>query len=297
MTTEALEFLRAAVETCRRMSLNRDRLDWSAIEADATRKITGEAAADAYDATRYLLRALGDGHSFLRTAAEWVALEHQQASSSTAEWPSGGQVRNDVWLLRLPPTSGGDDSEAAVRYIESAHSVLDEGFRVGVRKWIVDLRDNTGGSTGQMLGAAGPLFGREAVITYQGASGSSSWRFASGQLTADGKEVLSTRDVRCEFPLRVAVAVNRRTASAAEALAAGFVGRPGTALFGQRTYGATTGNTEVPMLDGSSLFIADSVVLDSKGRELPSGVNPDHETAPGVDAIVPATEWLTREGD
>jgi carboxyl-terminal processing protease len=78
--------------------------------------------------------------------------------------------------------------------------------------------------------------------------------------------------------LPVAVLISRQTGSAAEAVALGFVGRPNTKTFGDRTAGLTTANVAIPLRDGAELALAVSEMTDRNGKTYPMHIEPDEFT-------------------
>lgn len=69
----------------------------------------------------------------------------------------------------------------------------------------------------------------------------------------------------------VAVLISKSTASAGEAVAIAFKGRPNVRFFGQRTTGLTTANDVFAISDGSGLFLAVMNYADRDGNRYPDG--------------------------
>src|SRR5438093_4023326 len=64
----------------------------------------------------------------------------------------------------------------------------------------------------------------------------------------------------------VAVLTNGNTASAGEAVAISFRGRPSTRSFGSPTYGVPTANTFMKLSDGASILVTTAREADRTGR-------------------------------
>jgi carboxyl-terminal processing protease len=177
--------------------------------------------------------------------------------------------------------------------------------------WIVDLRRNRGGYIHAMLAGLGPL-------TEGGTAGASiggklnvdgkteSWRYVSGtSFTNDRKEVSAQTSFQLPNPgAPVAVLTSKLTASAGEAVAIVFRGRPATRSFGEATTGIPTYNVRVRMADGAFLDIMQAVDIDRTGQAYDGPVPPD-ETVPidwkkvgtADDPVLGAAiRWLSAQG-
>jgi carboxyl-terminal processing protease len=73
----------------------------------------------------------------------------------------------------------------------------------------------------------------------------------------------------------VAVLIDQRTASAAEAVLIAFRGRLHTRSFGRATAGVPTGNVCHRLADGSLLAVTESVAVDRTGNTYGSAIAPD----------------------
>ena len=83
--------------------------------------------------------------------------------------------------------------------------------------------------------------------------------------------------------------IGPQTASAGEATAISFRGRPNTRFFGTASYGLTTGNEGFPLSDGAIILLTTVVELDRTGQEYGEKILPDVVTSnPESDA----SEWL-----
>ncbi len=68
ISSEASEYLDEALSIMQENSINRDRINWSALRAEVYAYAQGaDSPSDTYDAIRFALGKLGDNHSFLIT--------------------------------------------------------------------------------------------------------------------------------------------------------------------------------------------------------------------------------------
>jgi carboxyl-terminal processing protease len=177
--------------------------------------------------------------------------------------------------------------------------------------WIVDLRRNRGGYIHAMLAGLGPL-------TEGGVAGASiggkinvdgkieSWRYVGGtSFTNDRKEVSAQTDFQLPNPAApVAVLTSKLTASAGEAVAIVFRGRPASRSFGEPTTGIPTYNVRVRMADGAFLDIMQAVDIDRTGQAYDGPVPPDEvvpidwkQVGTADDPVLGAAiRWLSAQG-
>lgn len=274
--------LTAAIEAVRRWALNADSVDWAAVEPKA-RAMLGDSSCPeaAYPAVRTVLAALGDRHSRL---LEPAAREEMVSTGSATSEPVTTAADNVGYVL-LPGFrgTGATAATAFARGVRERLGALAPQARCG---WIVDLRRNGGGNVFPMFAALKPLLGNGGFGAYEGrTSARQPWLAAGPALDADEDQ----------SPRAVAVLLGPRTASAGEAVAVAFRGRPATRSFGLPTAGLSTGNGIVELPDGSRIMLAESVAVDRRGQRYGGVLSPDTvvEDAAGTDATLQAAQrWL-----
>lgn len=177
--------------------------------------------------------------------------------------------------------------------------------------WIIDLRRNRGGYIHAMLAGLGPLADGGSSGGIIGgkvnADGKTeTWRYVDGtSFTNDRKEVSAQINIRLQNPgVPVAVLTSKLTASAGEAAAIVFRGRPDSRSFGEATTGIPTYNVRIRMPDGAFLDIMQAVDVDRTGKAYDGPVSPD-ETVPvdwnnvanASDPVLgSAIRWLSQTG-
>ena len=178
----------------------------------------------------------------------------------------------------------GDDA-AQRQYATQLQSLIraaDAPARCG---WIIDLRRNRGGYIFAMLAGLGPILGDGLVGGKRDAKGQvANWTYGGG-VVLEG----STRTVAVDTPYTlsrpdppVAVLTSGLSASAAEAVAIAFRGRPHTRSFGEPTLGLPTFNSRRTMPDGAFLDVMTNVDVDRLGTT--------YDAAVPVDELV-AIDW------
>ena len=148
--------------------------------------------------------------------------------------------------------------------------------------WVVDLRRNRGGYIFAMLAGVGPIAGDGLLGGRRDARGTvTEWRYVDGALVENGTKTVVSADpyrlLHANPP--VAVLTSAISASAAEATAIAFRGRPGARSFGEATNGIPTYNTRRTMPDGAFLDVMTNVDVDRNGTPYEGPVPVDEPVA------------------
>ncbi|WP_165933938.1 S41 family peptidase [Stenotrophomonas sp. TEPEL] len=257
-----VEIYKEATRIVREHALFASKVDWRVVDGEAVlAEVARETPWQMERRIRGVLRALGDHHSALQTPDDVVAAEGQSGPKFEPEFT---QIGANVAIVSVPPFSGGD-REQVDRFVGTFHSQLSRLHALGVRRWIVDLRLNSGGNMWPMLSALSPLLGTEDIGGTENGDGSvDAWIVdppapSVPDLTGD----------------KVAVLLGSSTASSGEAVAIAFNGRPRTRSFGERSGGYSTSNRSFDLPGGYRLHVACATFMDRAGRVYPSGIEPD----------------------
>ena len=283
--------LDSAISLARRHSIWRDTVSWDVVVPEVRAFAAGaQTPRDVYPALRLLASRLGDRHSFLM---------EPRAAAAQRE----GRVENAQPIIRalpgrvgyvLVPGYAGVNLDSVRAYVQRAHDVL-LTVALGVRcGWVVDLRDNTGGNMWPMLAALRPFLGDGIVGTFDGPGAADRTPWTAAALGVSSPAPLAP--LEREF---VAVLTGARTASAGEAVAVAFRGRPRTRSFGVATAGQSTANRMFDLPGGAKLLLTVATYADRTGGRYGGAIAPDeyhpgHEGVGRDDALEHAQEWLAR---
>ncbi|MFF4410231.1 S41 family peptidase [Streptomyces sp. NPDC001262] len=159
--------------------------------------------------------------------------------------------------------------------------------------WVVDLRQEDGGGMWAPLAVLGRVLGDGDVGMFVGPDGKKSvWTVEDGN-PRDGEASWGSGAPVAHPDAPVAVLTGKATASAGEAVAIAFRGRPDTRFFGQRTLGLPTGNNAHRLSDGAVLILTEGKDADRTGRIYNGRISPDEEIPDGGrDALEAAKDWL-----
>lgn len=279
-------------------ALVRDRVDWEAVRARAYRRAWGaRTLADTYAAIELALRALGDGHSYFMPPDRVAELEDGSLAAASPD-PRGEIVEGRLGYLSVPGWAGlGEQADEHATRIQQIVRALDAGAPCG---WIVDLRENTGGSLWPMLAGVGPILGEGRLGASVGPGGGQvDWSYVDGQARlgdAVQTEVEGPAYHLAEPLSPVAVLIGPSTMSSGEALAIAFRGRPNTRSFGHLTAGLSTGTGEFVLSDGAWMMLAVCASADRTGQVYERWIQPDQVvTQRGTEGDPPlqaAIGWL-----
>lgn len=182
--------------------------------------------------------------------------------------------------IEVPGIVGDDAAQRSyASQLQAIIRTADAPARCG---WIIDLRRNRGGYIFAMLAGLGPILGDGLLGGKRDAKGQiAKWTYAAGVVLED-----ANRTVAADSPYTlthtgppVAVLTSGLSASAAEAVAIAFRGRPLTRSFGEATLGLPTFNSRRTMPDGAFLDVMTNVDVDRLGNTYDAAVPVDERVA------------------
>jgi hypothetical protein len=295
-------------------------IDWAPVR-DVAWEVLGDEPTQvrAHTAIRLAIREMRVSHTFFLTPDEAAALSDDSIEVTA---PTGRVVDGRIGYLYLPGTTG--SGEVGRLYATALHEAARLASTAGVCGWVIDLRDNSGGSMVPMLLGIGPfLRGGVFLTTFRPMTGErNAYSYQAGELfinsePADFRETFSEQgmpeaamgSLLAAFRLYsepfeltdsnppVAVLTSFRTASAGEAVAISFRGRDGTMFFGEPTLGVPTGNSGWYLADGAVLVITSGVLIDRNDAVYEGSLQPDQIVIERPDtevdeALETATQWL-----
>jgi carboxyl-terminal processing protease len=279
MSPEAQVYLATALDFMQELSINRDQVDWESVRAGTYQRAHGaQTTPDTYAAIRFAFTHL-DQHSFFTTpqmADQSRELREVQPLTDI----EGHLIDGRIAYIQVPSTYYYEPQV----YANAMQDRIREIDGSQVCGWVVDLRGNAGGSIDPMLAGIGPVLGDGPAFGFQTSDGDERWHYQDGQIGIEFQGEV-TFDPRLTSPSEgyvlerpdppVAVLTDFITASAGEAVAIAFQGRPDTRSFGQPTAGVPTGNLSIRLNDGAVLNITTSYMVDRNGVVYHTIIRPD----------------------
>lgn len=281
-TPEADAVLDAAIELVRERAYYAGRIDWDVLPDQLRRMNRGaSSAADAYPVIQFMLRRLGDRHSFLMSPAA----AKSSAAAGRGNPPMQVQAGADGIVRIVVPTYAGSDPTALVDFAKNGQSEIQAAASHARCGFLVDLRENQGGNMWPMMGGLRALLGEPPYGFHVNRKDvRSPWRLPNvyPKVAAD----LS------EKPL--AILTGPKTASSGEAVAIALHGRKRTRSFGEATRGLSSSNSVWPLPDGGNLVLTTGLQADRNGSVYGSALLPDEPTE-NDNAPAAAASWLERD--
>ncbi len=270
-------------------------VNWPNVEIRA-RSLATTKGEDA--AIRFVLKALGDGHSFYsppRAAASSAA--DPTSASGEAKRPSLSEPKEPIQGISVievrawsgTPAEGTSAADALQSQVLEAMSEQQCGV-------VLDFSKNGGGNMWPMLYGLSGLLTDGIIGYFQDAGGSArSIEKRADTLLVAGSPQPFGRPSAPSKPMkanRVAVVVGPRSASSGEIVPIMFHGQSNARLFGRPTAGRSTSNASFPLPNGGTANITTTITLDRNRYEFGEQVAPNEATD---QPLARAAEWVASE--
>jgi C-terminal processing protease CtpA/Prc len=177
----------------------------------------------------------------------------------------------------IVPAFHGGNTRQMLTYAASLQTAILKLSKQGIKGWIIDLRQNTGGNMAPMIAGLGPLFTSKKLGSLVDVNGNhDSWYYVNGRYYWDTDTGLTIKPpVQIPSKLPVAVLTSSKTGSSGEAVVVSFIGNAKTKLIGQPTWGLTTGNGSFDLPDGSRIYLASTIMADRNNKLYRGRIEPD----------------------
>lgn len=288
--TAGINYLNEVLDVMEKNHVYRKKIDWPAFRSQVLAQASGaKSIEDVYPAITFALAGLGDYHSTYSGRSRVLYSPVKNCAGFTT--PNAPQ--DGIGYLKINGFfKVGAEANKFATAIQDTIRMQDNANLYG---WIIDLRGNTGGNLWPMLAGVGPILGSGVCGYYINPDGNTeSWTYQAGN-SYDGDNLYATVDLPytlLKSNPKVAVLVNQVTSSIGEALAIAFIGRSNTKLFGVPTCGITTAADVYTLSDGSTLFLANSVMADRNKNNFGTSIQPDVVVTNNTDIFAQAVQWL-----
>ena len=296
MPVTAQAYVNEVITQMQNASINRKTINWLSFKQQVMRKAQGaRTIADTYPAIQLALSLLGDNHSTYLTPAG-VAITANNMKKCVDDQLRYTPVSPKTGYIRIPSFKG--NGPAGVAFADSIQAVIEKADTDSTLGWIVDLRNNTGGDLWPMLAAIGPILGEGTAGYFVDPNGNyHAWSYQNGVASQEQKPqttVSHPYHLRRPNP-RVAVLLDKATASAGEGVAISFKHRPDTRFFGTFTCGVSTGNGIIRLSDGALLVLTQVTMADRNKTVYGQSVPPDELFLSSVHVSGRVLYWLLHE--
>lgn len=286
----ATNFLNEVIGIMEANFLNRNTIDWTDFRNEVFEVAgTAQSIDDIFESGAMLkaLELLGDNHSVIRRVNdEFISASTALCPISEISPPEAESIPENIGYVFI--TGFGNPSQTEIiAFAERLQEVIQEKDSPEVIGWIVDLRVNTGGNMWPMLAGIGPILGEGTAGYFIGAIGDEvSWGYSQGRAVSGQNPIVQIPDFYTLFNEnpKVAVLLDKATASSGEAIAISFINRENTATFGSATCGLSTANSNFNLSDDSILFLTTATMADRQKNTFGNSIQPDFEV--GNDEII-----------
>ncbi len=270
------------IKIVKNYSIYSDSINWISIEQELDSLSIKTQSVDRFSTSvDYILgklRVVGDNHSQHISKNTFRDMGEQNLSTNE---PESKYLGNNIAYLKIRSFISINDSFSNnfANDIQSRIKNLDTNNIIG---WIVDLRENSGGSLYPMITGLGPLF-QDSLLGYfisnkglkfswyysNGASGISYLKFKKNITTINKPYILKNN--KC----KIAILIGQNTGSSGEMTLISFLGNENVKTFGKPTGGYTTGNSVFVLSDSSYLNLATCFSSDRNMKIYKSAILPD----------------------
>jgi carboxyl-terminal processing protease len=292
---KAEQLLDEALRFMEKNYYHRGLVDWKDLAAKAREQLLkADNCDDAYASIAWCFKQLGERHSFIMPPDKAARYNGDQSPESPLGLTAlvgeihGEWLTDSIAYLTIPWVSS-DDSLVCERIADSLQAVIASLDTRHISRWVIDLRNNSGGNCWPMLAGIGPLLG-DGVYGYFVASGERIPISYYDGSAFQGRHVICRVSENHGYHTYAAhksivVLTGRRTVSAGEIVALAFKGREQTCLIGQPTAGLTTANATYSLSDRSVLVLTVCQEADFAGRICDGRIQPDQ--------LIPAADTRT----
>jgi len=281
----AAVLLDQALDLMKKNYYEKDQVGWDSLVMLAKRKLAeASTCRDSYAILSDCFKEMKSDHSFIMPAVNTAIYNNDTASldrkPGLRQWMGDIQCslpENDIAYLSVPWV-GTTDPAICTKIADSLQKMIETLDRAGISKWIVDLRNNTGGNCWPMICGIGPLIGVDTCGYFVLPTTRTAIRYSRGRAMKGENTVciLSRKGYQTKIAKKnIAVLIGPRTSSSGEIIALAFKGGSNTLLFGEPTAGLTTANMTYPLLDKSMLVLSVCGEADRNGLIFEGKILPD----------------------
>lgn len=267
ISKKALAFISEVLAIAEKSSVVKDSVNWDNMRRDMLSLASGaKTTLDCYASVNYLIRELyakGDNHSGFYPP-EFNT--RNKTDNADGRQPEGKYLGNSIAYISVPGFSSINEklSDAFATKIQALIKTLDSSYTI--TKWVVDLRENTGGNMYPMIAGLGPILGNDTLGYFhmQSPKEKHAWYYSRGSSGCNGTTLCKVNrpyDIR-QQNFKIIVLSGPNTASSGEMALISFKGKANTIVIGSASAGYSSGNAGHTLSDGSVLNLCESYCSD-----------------------------------
>lgn len=277
LSDEVSNYVEEILEILQQNSINRKKIDWIEFRHKFYSKINGCAFIwETYSMMDKMLNQLEDRHSFFLKPTDLSQLREKE--NFFIEDLKGEFLQKNIAYLFIPGTLC-----TTGEYAQKLQDIIRNLDQKKPRKWIIDLRDNSGGNMWEILLGLAPFLeeGIQGFFGNHDINNLTSWVYEKGKVklknTTEDFEIGSLKSYYSikRKNSKIVILINKKTSSSGEAVAIAFKGKKNICFFGSKTSGLTSGNATYILRDGSAIYLTECYFFDRNKHKYTDGVSPD----------------------
>lgn len=283
-------YVAKALDIMQENSINTGRVNWDSLRRNSIgRAAEAQHGYESYGIIRDALETLDDNHSFLITQKVFYGIQTEEKDIPIIQ---SKIIGTGVAYLKVPGFTG--TPNMAMEYAKDLQERIKELDKGNPRGWIIDLSQNSGGNMWPMLLGLGPILGDGCLGYFEDNKGVKiPWIYRDGKVFIGSDKVMGIEN---PYQLKnkdkkIGVLIGNTTASSGEATVIAFIGKRNVLLFGEVTYGLTTGNASYELSDGAMLMLTTTNFLDRNKKVYGDVIEPDRFTS---EPIRDAMSWICK---
>lgn len=256
-------------------SIRKYNVNWDDLKHDVIDSVKHfKSNGDVYKAIDLIIRSINDGHSqFIKPNVS------NKLDIDTLSIPNIDSkiINSDIGYIKIPGFMA-NDSLSHLFALKVRKTLLDTDSIMRLSGWIIDLRGNGGGKSSSMLLGVSPLFMDTLVGYALNNSGEYEELYCKDYflLKSCAPDSLIYSSRLKNKNIKMAVLVNKNTASAGELLAIALKAQTKSKIIGEKTKGKTSHLGLFTFTKSNAkLLLAMKYYCDNKKNVFKSSINPD----------------------
>lgn len=263
---------------------------WDSLENAARLRLQNSSTCEAaYETIGWCFDVMKEKHSFIMPAVK--AAEYNNDTSFMHFTPQlknwVGEIKtalleDEIAYLSVPWVTTTDEIICTL-IADSLQQLIAQYDALGINKWIIDLRKNTGGNCWPMLAGVGPLMGNGTCGFFVRKEDKVPFSYENGA-------AMQGKYIRCKtsktgYQLQqhnptIILLTGPKTSSSGEIITLAFKGLPNTFVYGEPTAGLTTANATYTLSNNAQLVLTVCQEADRNGKIYEGRLHPDELIVP-----------------
>ncbi|WP_308993956.1 S41 family peptidase [Mariniflexile litorale] len=279
-------------------SVKKNDLDWNDLKKTVRNSVKNINDNDDFNlAIAYTIKLVNDGHSKILASKKTNDNKTKKSNSNKLDIPviKTKILEKNIGYIKLSGTNHITDNKLIEKYtLEIRKALLGLDKSEELSGWILDLRTHGGGRLScESLGLA-PLFDNPLVGIYLNNKNNYNEITCTNQDFKYGnqlQESLTYNSTLLNKNKKIAILIDKKTASSGEFLALAFKFQNNSKTFGKQTIGMTSHLAFYELKSGAILFLAQSYYYDINRNLIKEGIIPDVE-CDSEKSISKAMDWI-----